>query len=219
VGSKPSGQAIWELEAASARRARVTCLVVAPDSHGGLSLPPRYDAAARRRYGTGSALVNPAASGPLAHGSPLTVGWREWLAFPDLGIAHIKAKIDTGARTSALHAFFVEPYREGGARMVRFGVHPLQRRDDVARECRAAMVDYRWVSDSGGHREQRYVILTTLVLGALSWPVELTLTNRDDMRFRILLGRTAMRGRLLVDPAASYLVGHRPRRTSKGSPP
>jgi len=162
---------------------------------------------------------------PLPNGSPVTVGWREWLAFPALGIAHIKAKIDTGARTSALHAFFVEPYREGGAPMVRFGVHPLQRRDDVACECHAALVDYRWVSDSGGHRERRYVIVTTVALGPYSWSVEITLTNRDNMRFRVLLGRTAMRGRMLVDPDSSYLVGHRPRRTrerrrpSKGSPP
>jgi hypothetical protein len=154
----------------------------------------------------------------------LTVGWREWLAFPDLGIAQIKAKVDTGARTSALHAFFVEPYEQHGSPMVHFGVHPLQRRDDVVRECHAAVVDHRWVSDSGGHRERRYVILTTLVLGPHSWSVELTLTNRDDMRFRVLLGRTAMRGRLLINPASSYLVGRRSprkggrRRSAEGSP-
>jgi hypothetical protein len=168
--------------------------------------------------------VSSATIGKPHDGTLVTVGWREWLAFPDLGIDQIKAKVDTGARTSALHAFFVEPYQEHGAPMVRFGVHPLQRRADVAHECHAAVVDYRWVSDSGGHREQRYVILTRLVLGAHSWPVELTLTNRDDMRFRILLGRTAMRGRLIVNPASSYLVGRRSprrggrRRSAKGRP-
>jgi hypothetical protein len=169
--------------------------------------------------------VSSASIGSPSDGTPLTVGWREWLAFPELGIEEIKAKVDTGARTSALHAFFVEPYQESGTAMVHFGVHPLQRRDDVVRECRAAVVDRRWVTDSGGHREQRYVILTTLVLGSHSWPVELTLTNRDDMRFRVLLGRTAMRGRLIINPASSYLVGRRLRRkggrprSAKGSLP
>lgn len=141
-----------------------------------------------------------------------TIGWREWLSLPQLGIAHLKAKVDTGARTSALHACYVEPYREQGIRMVRFGIHPLQRRTDIIIECTAVVRDRREVMDSGGHREKRYVIETLAMLGEVSWPLELTLTNRDSMRFRMLLGRTAMEDRFVVNPSASYLIGVRPSR-------
>lgn len=137
----------------------------------------------------------------------VTIGWREWTALPDLGIEGIKAKIDTGARTSTLHAFYVEPFHERGVAMVRFGVHPLQRTDRLVTDCLAEIRDRRWVSDSGGHREQRYVILTTVVLGPHRWPIEMTLTNRDTMSFRMLLGRSAIKRRFLVNPGASYLVG------------
>ncbi|MBW2473974.1 MAG: ATP-dependent zinc protease [Deltaproteobacteria bacterium] len=137
---------------------------------------------------------------------PLNIGWREWLALPMLQIPAIKAKIDTGARTSALHAFFVEPFEKNGKQMVRFGVHPLQKRLGLEIICEAPVKDYRAVSDSGGHREMRYVIETDVVLGDLKKRIEMTLTNRDNMRFRMLLGRTAMAG-MSVLPDKSYLTG------------
>lgn len=137
----------------------------------------------------------------------LTLGWREWLSLPDLGLPAIKAKVDTGAKTSALHAFALESYRQSGKEYVRFAIHPLQYRLSTVVECRAPLLDQRQVTDSGGHKEIRYVIETSLILAGEQWPVELTLTNRDSMRFRMLLGRQAMLGKVVVDPSSSYLCG------------
>ena len=144
------------------------------------------------------------------------MGWREWVELPLLGNARIKAKLDTGARSSALHAFNLRPFQESGRWFVQFDVHPLQRNDDVYKTCIAAVVDYRWITNSGGGREKRFVIVTTLKMGNNAWPIEVTLTDRDQMGFRMLIGRTAMHHRLVVDPAASYRMG-RPRKTNGAS--
>jgi hypothetical protein len=135
------------------------------------------------------------------------IGWREWLALPDLGIRAIKAKIDTGARTSALHTFKLKPFEKGGTLKVKFGVHPLQRRKDIEVNCVADVVDRRRVTSSAGQSEMRYVIRTSVSLGEFRWPIELTLTDRESMRFRMLLGRAAISGLLLVNPSKSYLTG------------
>jgi len=135
------------------------------------------------------------------------LGWREWIALPGLNIGRIKAKIDTGARTSALHAFRVEPFQRDAQRWVRFAIHPVQGDSTVVVECEAAVRDQRLVRDSGGHEELRYVIDTQIALGSDLFRCEVTLTDRDSMTFRVLLGRTALRGKYVIHPGRSYLQG------------
>ncbi len=136
--------------------------------------------------------------------SYVVIGWREWVSLPSLGIDLIKAKIDTGARTSALHAFDIEPFQENGIDKVAFKIHPIQRNNEVTVQCAANLVDLRNVSDSGGHRELRYVIETTLIMGGLSRLIHVTLTDRSSMNFRMLLGRKALQTYYIIDPARSF---------------
>lgn len=135
------------------------------------------------------------------------IGWREWVALPDLGIATIKAKIDTGARSSALHAFEVETFSQDGQEKIRFKVHPQQRDTTQMKIAEANILERREVRNSGGHVELRYAIETSVEIGGVRWSIELTLTNRDTMGFRMLLGRQAIRDHFLVDPGRSFLLG------------
>ncbi len=143
----------------------------------------------------------------------LIIGWREWVALPDLGVQQIKAKVDTGARTSALHAFDIRRVRRGDKRYIRFKVHPEQRDNSIELEARAPLIDERLVRNSGGTEQLRPVISTTLEIMGMSWEIEMTLTTRDVMGFRMLLGREAVRGHALVDPGGSYHCGRRSRRS------
>lgn len=149
------------------------------------------------------------------------VGWREWIALPDLGIDAIKVKVDTGARTSALHAFDVRTEERAGTTYVRFKVHPVQRDSKLTLESEAELLERRYVRNSGGARTLRPVIQTRLRVGDLEWEAEVTLVARDEMGFRMLIGREAVRRRLLVDPGRSYLLGpvpdsQRKRRSTRG---
>ena len=137
--------------------------------------------------------------------APLILGWQEWVALPELGLPAIKAKVDTGARTSALHACYVEPFGPARARKVRFGVHPLPRREHPAVACTARLVDRREVRSSNGERETRYVIETPIRIGDREWEIEVTLADRNMMTYRMLLGRQAIPEGALVDPSASFL--------------
>ena len=143
----------------------------------------------------------------MTNNNTIQLGWREWVALPELGLHAIKAKVDTGAKTSALHAFSTEFYRSESIDMVKFLIHPIQRNLKFFIECHAPIIDQRLVTDSGGHREKRFVISSIVTIGTHSRSIELTLTNRDTMRFRMLLGRRAMDNGVSVSPGASYING------------
>jgi hypothetical protein len=131
------------------------------------------------------------------------IGWREWVALPELGIKRIKAKIDTGARTSSLHAFSIERFREQGKDKVKFEIHPIQRNDELIIKCVADLIDFRHVTDSGAHRELRHVIETPIIMAGSRHVIEITLTDRSSMKFRMLLGRKALQ-HYFVDPCQSF---------------
>lgn len=137
----------------------------------------------------------------------LTTGWREWVALPELGVEAIKAKLDTGAATSALHAVHIRRFTTAGVDRVAFDVHPAQRGTRGTVNCSAEVIDERMFKSSNGQRERRIVIKRLLAIGGRRFPIEISLTNRDTMGFRMLIGRSAMRGRLLVDPGRSFVAG------------
>lgn len=137
----------------------------------------------------------------------LVVGSEEWVKLPKLNIPAIKVRVDSGAKTSSLHAVNIHPFIKEGEHWVRFDVYPLQGNGRTLIHCEAEIIDKRIVKSSSGTRENRYVIKTFLYFGEHSWEIELTLTNRDSMGYRMLLGREAMIGRILVDPESSFLHG------------
>ncbi len=138
------------------------------------------------------------------------IGWREWVALPQLGVQYIKSKVDTGARTCALHAFDVDRIERRGEPWVRFRIQPLQREAHPSILVEAPLVDERWVLSSTGRPTLRPVIRTKITLRRRTWPIEITLVRRDLMGFRMLLGRQAIKNRFLVHPGRSFLAGNVP---------
>lgn len=132
------------------------------------------------------------------------IGWREWVVLPDLETPPIKAKIDTGARTSALHAFRIRPFTKDGVPFVEFFIHPEQHRRRPEIKCEAAILDQREIMSSNGQKELRYVIETAANIGGETFNIELTLANRNELGFRMLIGRQAVRGHFVIDPGRSY---------------
>ena len=140
----------------------------------------------------------------------LTVGWREWVGLPDLGVPRIKAKIDSGARTSCLHTSEYHIFQKDGIDWVQFTLHPIKKDQSIEFLAQAPVFDYRTVRDSGGHEEHRPFVQTTLKIGNQHWPIEVSLSNRANMKFRMLLGRTTIAERMLIDCSRSYLTKSQP---------
>jgi hypothetical protein len=145
--------------------------------------------------------------------SPTVIGWREWVALPDLGGAVVRAKIDTGARTASLHAFGLELFDKNGKEFARFAIHPDHRSPGPAVIVETPVLGHRLVRNPGGRAEERPVIKTKLVIGAHRFVTELNLTRRDNMGMAMLLGRQTVRRRFVVDPGRSYLIGRAPDQT------
>jgi len=141
-------------------------------------------------------------------GRKTIISWREWVSLPDLGVDAIKVKVDTGARTSSIHAFRIREFEQDGENYVRFMLHPLQKKRKPELICTARVADKRVITSSNGERQRRIIIVTTLKMAGKSWPIEVSLAARDQMSFRALLGREAIRGRFLVNPAGSYKLGY-----------
>jgi hypothetical protein len=152
----------------------------------------------------------------MAKGKPKTIGWREWVQLPDLGVNEMKAKVDTGADNSSLHAFNIVRFERDGAEWVRFAIHPRQRSRKPSIECEAPIVKERRVKNPGGRSELRPVIRTKLTVAGKEIEALVNLTTRDEMSFRMLLGRRTIRKHFVVDPGRSY-VGDRPSREENGS--
>ena len=138
----------------------------------------------------------------------IIIGWKEWFAFNELGLPAIKGKIDTGAKTSSLHAFNIKTFMRDGKEFVKFQIHPLQKNQKITRVCIAPIIDHRFVSDSSGKKEKRYVIESLLTIGEITLNIEITLSNRDTMAFRMLLGREAIKkSNMIVDVSKSFAQG------------
>ena len=138
---------------------------------------------------------------------PIVIGWEEWISLPELGLPAIKAKADTGARTSSLHAFSIEPFSAGGKRMVRFGIRPITERPSIELYCTAELIGEREITSSNGRSEVRPIVRTKVRIAGEEWPIEVSLSNREGMTYRMLLGRSAMKGRMIVNPLASCVHG------------
>lgn len=148
-------------------------------------------------------------------GKKLLIGSNEWCQLPDLHLPAIKAKVDTGAKTSALHAVNITPHIIKHKKYVSFDVLPIQANDKIVIHCRAPVIDERYIMSSNGHKERRYVIETAMVMNELKWNIELTLSNRDPLRYRMLLGREALSNRVLIHPGMSCHLGNLTKREVK----
>ena len=138
------------------------------------------------------------------------VGWREWVSFTEFGGPPVRAKVDTGARTSAIHARNIKITRQGGRDIATFDIYPVQRDASIVVHCRAPIVTRRRIRNSGGQVQERLIVRTTIAIGDNSFAIDLSLTRRDQMGYRMLLGRRALKNRFVVDSGRSYVQGNKP---------